>query len=259
MIDSHCHLADEVFAQDIEAIVRRARAAGLAGGLCILDAGNPEELERGTALQVLWPDVRFAIGVHPHQAGEWAGRADEASACVASRLEAFPGARAIGEIGLDHHYDFAPRAAQEEVLAAQARLAASRHLPVVVHARLAEARVLAILVAEGEGRLGGVFHCYTGDKATARALVDAGFYLGVGGIVTFPRAGDLRDVIGAVPLDRLLIETDSPFLAPVPHRGHRNEPAWVVRVAEVVAEVHRTSREEVAARTTANYSGLFRP
>lgn len=259
MIDSHCHLADDAFAADLEATVARARSAGVDGALCILDAGSPEELARSQSLAAIWPEVRFAVGVHPHQAGGWAGRAADAARSVAAALDAVPAARAIGEIGLDFHYDFSPREAQEEILAAQVRLAATRQLPVVVHARLAEARVLEIILSEGEGLVSGVFHCFTGDAATARAVVDAGFHVGVGGIVTFPRADELRAVIRGVPLDRLLVETDSPFLAPVPHRGKRNEPARVANVAEALAGLHQTTRDEIAARTTANFRGLFRP
>jgi len=259
MIDSHCHLADEVFAADLDAVVARARAAGLGGALCILDASSADEAKRAAALLGVWPDVRFAVGVHPHQAGPFGGRGSAAADAVSAAIDSQPATRAVGEIGLDFHYDFAPRAAQEEVLASQVGLAAARGLPVVVHARLAEARTLEIIGAEGQGRVRGVFHCFTGDADLARAVVDAGFLVGVGGIVTFPRAAELRDVIRQVPLDRVLIETDSPFLAPVPHRGQRNEPAWVARVAETLAGMHRVPEGEIIERTSANFRGLFHP
>ena len=259
MIDSHCHLADEVFAVDLDAVVARARAAGLVGALCILDASSADELRRAESLLAGWPEVRFAVGIHPHQAGPWEGRAPAAADAVAEVLDRLRASRAVGEIGLDFHYDFASRAAQEAVLSAQVRMAAARQLPVVVHARLAEARTLEIVASEGQGRVRGVFHCFTGDAGMARAVVDAGFHVGVGGILTFPRASEHREVIRAVPLDRLLLETDSPFLAPVPHRGKRNEPAWVTHVADAVARTHATTPGEIAERTTANYRALFRP
>lgn len=255
LIDSHCHLADEAFADDAEAVIARAGAAGLSGALCILDASTGDELRRARELRAWWPDLRVAVGVHPHQAGRFAGDAGGAVEAVGRRLDEAGDAVAIGEVGLDYHYDFAPRDVQREVFEAQLALARGRSLPVIVHAREADADVVAVLRASGVER--GVFHCFTGDAAFARQALDLGFHVSLAGIVTFPRAEALREVARLVPEDRLLVETDSPYLAPVPHRGRRNEPAWVTRVAEVLAGVRATTPEAIADRTTGNFRALF--
>lgn len=259
MIDSHCHLADEVFAADLDEVVARARDAGLVHALCILAAGDAGEAAQAHRLRALWPAVRFAAGIHPHQAGTFEGREDEVERFVADALNAVDGTRAIGEIGLDYHYDFAPRAVQHEVFRRQVRLARARRLPVVIHTREAEDDTFSILHEEGGGDVRGIFHCFTGDAAMARRALDLDFHLSFAGIVTFPRAQTLRDVARDVPLNRLLTETDSPFLAPVPYRGKRNEPAWVTRVAQVVADARGESLAAVTAAVLANYEALIRP
>jgi len=258
MIDSHCHLADEVFVGDLDAVVARAQEAGVRAALCILDAGSDEEASRAQTVRAKWGSVRFAAGVHPHQAGRHAGNPAEAVAVVERAIEANGDVRALGEIGLDYHYDFAPRPVQQVVFSAQVELAATRGLPVIIHTREADADTLAILRSIPNVP-GGVFHCFTGDEALARAALDLGFHLSFSGIVSFPKAQALRDVAAFVPADRLLIETDSPYLAPVPHRGKRNEPAWVVRVCEVLASVRGTTAASLAGRTSENFVKLFRP
>jgi TatD DNase family protein len=255
MIDSHCHLADEVFAADLDAVVRRAQDAGVEAALCILDAGSPEELARASVAEAAWPAVRIAAGVHPHHAGRFAD-AEDAVRVVTSAIDARARLCAVGEIGLDYHYDFAPRAVQQAVFAAQVELAGARDLPIVIHTREADADTLAIL-REASKRPRGVFHCFTGDAALARAALDLGFHLSFSGIATFPKGQSLRDIAATAPGDRLLIETDSPYLAPPPHRGKRNEPAWVARVLDVLATVRGTSPEALAAQTTANFRALF--
>jgi TatD DNase family protein len=257
IIDSHCHLADEAFADDLEAVVARARAAGLERALVILEAGNAREAEQARRVAALWPAVRFAAGVHPHQARECSGRAADVLRLVGEQLDATPGACAVGEIGLDYHYDFSPRDVQQDVFRAQVQLAVDRDLPVVIHTREADEDTVAILREAGAGRLRGVLHCFTGTPALAAAGLDLGFYISLAGIVTFPRAQDLRDTARGVPLDRLLVETDSPFLAPVPHRGTRNEPARVCQVADALAALHAVAPDELARRTTANFHALF--
>jgi len=172
---------------------------------------------------------------------------------------ATPGARAIGEIGLDYQYDFSPRDVQEAVFRAQLRLARELDEPVVIHTREADEDTLRVLREEGEGAIRGVLHCFTGTQALADAGLALGFYISLAGIVTFPKAYELRDTARRVPLDRLLTETDSPFLAPVPHRGKRNEPAHVSRVVATLAELHAMSADDLAARTAANFHSLFRP
>jgi TatD DNase family protein len=259
MIDSHCHLADDAFVPDLEATVARAVAAGVTGALCIVDAANAVERSRAAALERLWEELRFGVGIHPHQAGPWAGRTEAALETVRTALADLPAARAVGETGLDFHYDFSPREVQGELFAAQVALALERDLPVVVHAREADDAALAVLKEAGQGRVRGVMHCFTGDRAFARRALDLGLHISLAGIVTFPKADALREVARFVPADRLLVETDSPYLAPVPHRGNRNEPAWVITVAARVAEARGLGVPELAAQITENYRGLFRP
>lgn len=259
MIDSHCHLAGEEFAGDLRAVVDRAAAAGVAGALVILGADDEGECERARSVEAAWPGVRFSIGVHPHAAGAFAGEPDRAARVVEQRLQHASAARGVGEIGLDYHYDFAPRDVQQAVFGVQIGLARRLRLPIVIHTREAEDDTFRILGEEGAGDTGGVFHCFTGDRATARRALDAGFHISLAGIVTFPKAEELREVARLVPIDRLLVETDSPFLAPVPHRGSRNEPARVVHVAETIAGVRGMRVEEVAAATHDNFVRLFKP
>lgn len=289
LVDSHCHLADDVFEADLEGVIERARAAGVGRALCILDASSPEEAARVPRLRSLWPDLRFSAGIHPHRAGQFAERLDDVSPTVRAALAgadarqapepglgaagdpatvtppASGGAstsaaapmRALGEIGLDYHYDFAPRDVQQEVFRRQVDLARGLALPVIIHTREADADTLAILREAGGGAVRGVFHCFTGDEALARAALDLGFYVSFSGIATFPRAEPLRVVARLVPADRRLVETDSPYLAPPPYRGKRNEPAWVARVAAIVAEAVGEPLPEFAAQTTKNFAALF--
>jgi TatD DNase family protein len=259
VVDSHCHLADEAFRPDLEAVVTRARAAGLQHALCILSAGDEAEAAQADRLELLWPDVRFGIGVHPHNAAAFSGKLGELAEAVESELGARTRARALGEIGLDYHYDFSPRSVQRDVFATQLGLARGRGLPVIIHTREADADTLDVLRVEGGGDVRGVFHCFTGSADLAREALNLGFYVSLAGIVTFPKAAALRETAKLVPDDRLLIETDSPFLAPVPHRGTRNEPAHVARVAEVLAEVRGVTAAELIETTDRNFSALFAP
>jgi TatD DNase family protein len=259
VIDSHCHLADETFRDDLEAVVARSKEAGLERVLVILEAGNASEAAQAARVEALWPEARFAVGVHPHAAHEYAGDPSRAAAIVREQIGRMPAARAVGEIGLDYHYDYSPRDVQQEVFRAQVRLARELDLPVVIHTREADADTIAILHAEGERAIRGVVHCFSGTAALARAGLDLGFYISLAGIVTFPKAGDLRETAKGVPLDRLLVETDSPFLAPVPFRGKRNEPEHVRQVVELLAALHGIPREDLSRRTSANFHALFRP
>jgi TatD DNase family protein len=257
MIDSHCHLAGEEFAADLDAVIDRARNAGVSGALCILAAGDDAESAAAARLRKMWPPVKFSVGVHPHVAGKVAG-ADEAAAIVRRGVEA-EHAVAIGEIGLDYHYDFSPRDVQRHVFEAQVALALDLDLPVIIHTREATDDTFDVLKGTGAGRVRGVFHCFTGDVAMARRALDIGFYVSLSGIVTFPRAEELRRVAAMVPDDRLLIETDSPYLAPVPHRGKRNEPAFVTRVAEAIGAVRGVDPAAVANATTRNFAAFLGP
>ncbi len=257
MIDSHCHLADEAFADDLEAVIARARAAGLNGALCILSAGDEKESAAAARVRGLWPEVRFSVGIHPHKAGEFAGRLDQAGASVRKGV-VLEGARAIGEIGLDYHYDFSPRDVQQAVFRTQVRLAVELALPVVIHTREATDDTFGILREAGP-LLRGVFHCFTGDTDMARTALDLGFYVSLAGIVSFPRAEGLRDVAKLVPAERLLIETDAPYLAPVPHRGKRNEPAFVTHVAERVAAIRGVPVADLGDQVGRNFAALLLP
>jgi TatD DNase family protein len=260
MVDSHCHLADDAFASDLVAVVERAKAAGVNAALCIIDAASSVEVERAKRLAERWPSVRFGVGVHPHQAGQFADRLDAVDTTVTDAIARIPGARALGEIGLDNHYDFAPRDVQREVFGRQVRLARARDWPVVIHTREAEGETIAILREEGQGEIRGVFHCFTGDAAAAERALDLGFHVSFAGIVTFPKAESLRDAAKIVPADRLLAETDSPYLTPVPFRHiKRNEPARVTLVAAKLAEVRGETPEQVAGHVTRAFQALFRP
>jgi TatD DNase family protein len=240
-------------------VVARAQAAGVTRAFVIIAAEDRAERARAATVAAAWGDVRFSIGVHPHQAGQFGADPGDAARTTRAAIDAEPMARAIGEIGLDYHYDFSPREVQRAVFREQLQLAQALTLPVVIHTREAEDDTFQILGEQRAGDVGGVFHCFTGDRAMATRALDAGFHISLAGIVTFPRALELKEVARLVPIDRLLVETDSPFLAPVPHRGTRNEPAHVVRVAEVVAELRGTSVEAIAEATSKNFTRLFVP
>jgi TatD DNase family protein len=256
VIDSHCHIAGEEFVADLDAVAARAAGAGVTQALCILEAEDEQERARAATVARAWPAVRFATGVHPHHAGKFAGNVTGLVGTVRDALDR-TGAVAVGEIGLDYHYDFSPRDVQQEMFRAQIRLALDRNLPIIIHTREAAGDTFRILREEGGGRVRGVFHCFTGDVAMAEAALEIGFYLSYAGIVTFPKAGDLREAAKITPLDRLLSETDAPYLAPVPYRGKRNEPAYVVRVVETLADLHGIPTVEMAAHIEQNFNRLF--
>jgi TatD DNase family protein len=259
MTDSHCHIAGEEFIGDLNAVVERAKAAGVSRALVILAAEDDAEIARAGGVLSLWPECRFAVGVHPHHAHLFATDPASAAALVQRRLDELPMVRAIGEIGLDYHYDSSPRDVQHAVFRAQLQLARRRALPVVIHTREAEADTLSILNEEGGADLRGVFHCFSGDLEAANRALATGFYLSLPGILTFPKAGPLRDAARMVPGERLLVETDSPYLAPIPFRGKRNEPAYVARVVDQLAAARGTSADEISAATDRNFDALFRP
>jgi TatD DNase family protein len=256
MIDSHCHLAGREFDPDLPEVVSRARAAGVEGALCILTEEDAAEDEGAARLRGAWPGVRFAAGIHPHNAGRHSADVAGGVAALEARLRQH-GAVALGEIGLDYHYDLSPRDVQQEVFRSQIALARRLRLPVIIHTREATADTLAILRADGAGDLTGVFHCFTGDDATAGVAVELGFYLSFAGIVTFPKAEALRETARRTPVERLLVETDAPYLAPAPFRGKRNEPAYVARIVERLADIRGVPPDELARQTTANFERLF--
>jgi TatD DNase family protein len=259
MIDSHCHLADEIFTADLPEVITRTRSAGFERVMVILEGGNDREEQQAARVHALWPDVRVAVGVHPHQAHQYNGNALGAVAVVREQVTRTPYARAVGEIGLDYHYDYSPRATQQAVFEAQLQLARELNLPVVIHTREADADTIELLRSAGGGEVTGVLHCFTGTAELAHAALELGFYISLAGILTFPKSQELRDVARQVPLDRLLLETDSPFLSPAPHRGARNEPARMVHTAQTLAALKEITVAELDRVTTANFHALFRP
>jgi TatD DNase family protein len=245
--------------KDLPDVIGRAQAAGLTRALCILAADNPVEAERARELARIWTALRFGVGLHPHQAGQLSGRAADVVPLVRGVIAAIPEARALGEIGLDYHYDFAPKDVQQDVFRLQIRLARELDLPIIIHTREAEDDTLAILREESGGAVRGVMHCFTGTLRLAEEALALGMHISIAGIVTFPKGANVREVAAMVPADRLLYETDSPYLAPTPHRGKRNEPAWVVRVAEDLATLRRVPLDDLHRQTSANFGALFRP
>jgi TatD DNase family protein len=256
LVDSHCHVAEAEFDADRPDVLARAAANGVTTLVCVGATGAAEANAPAVALagQTSPVEIVATVGIHPHHART----ADEAAFALLERLARAPGVVALGETGLDFHYDFSPRDAQRAAFAHTVALARRLGLPLVVHVREAHAEAANLLRAEGVPDAGGVIHCFTGDRDDARRYLDLGLHVSVAGIVTFRNADRLRDAVRAVPADRLLVETDAPYLAPVPHRGHRNEPAWVRVVAEAVAAVRDVSFDALAAATTANARRLFR-
>ena len=269
-VDSHCHIDGPEYDADRDEVITRAREAGVATMLNV-GTGNPHSgaFERAVALADEHAEIYCAIGVHPHDAKLFDAVAKERlidlakhNACVV----------AWGEIGLDYHYDHSPRDVQREVFRRQLQIARSLELPVVVHSREADADTVSILREElsGMGVLpvshaqgapatsrAGVLHCFGGSLEMARQAIDLGFYISFAGNLTFKKADDLRDIACALPLGRLLVETDCPYLTPVPFRGKRNEPARVVETAKCLAELKGVSSEEVGRITSENFKRLF--
>jgi len=257
LVDSHCHLDFPQFAEERAAILDRARAAGVGHMLTI--CCRPSQIAETRAIAAAHDDISCAIGVHPHEAGR---EGDISRDALIELVAATPSAVAIGESGLDYHYDHAPRDAQQTSFRRHCHACRATGLPLVVHSREAEADTAAILRAEATAEAGahpltGVLHCFSGTEWLAREGLDLGFYVSFSGIVTFKNSHALRDVARAVPLDRLLVETDAPYLAPVPHRGRRNEPAFVTHTAEILASVKGVTLAELTRRTTANFYRLF--
>ena len=257
LVDSHCHIAGPEFVEDLDHVISRAREAGVGRAFVILAADDEPELQQANEVSARWGDVRFSIGVHPHAAGKFASDPEEAARQVGRALDAQPLSRAIGEIGLDYHYDLAPRDVQQQVFREQIRLAGRLKLPIVIHTREAEDDTFRILTEERASVIGGVFHCFTGDRSMARRALDIGFHVSLAGIVTFPRALELKEVARMVPLDRLLVETDSPFLAPQRLRGTDNAPENVVITLAELASVRDEPLELLADATVSNAEAAF--
>jgi TatD DNase family protein len=250
LVDSHCHLDDQQFAPDREAVIDRAQAAGVQCLLAIGTGDGPADLATGIRLADRYPFFYATVGVHPHDAA----KATPETFDRLRDLLSHPKVLALGEIGLDYHYDFSPRETQCAVFIRQLELARDAARPIVIHTREAWADTMLILREHYAG--GGIFHCFTGGPAEAREALDFGFHLSFGGVLTFPKAEAVREAARLAPLDRLLIETDAPYLAPVPHRGKRNEPAFVVETARKLAALRAIPLEELAEETTRNFERL---
>jgi TatD DNase family protein len=254
LIDSHCHLEEGRFAADRGAVIARAQAAGVMRMITIGASDGIEANHEAVGLAAAHAGVFATVGIHPHAARIVAPAVIEEIA----RLASAPKVVGIGETGLDYYYDHSPRPLQQEAFRQFIRLARQLRLPVVVHLRDAYDDALIILREEHAAEVGGVIHCFSGDRPFARACLDLDLDISFSGIVTFKNAGELRAVARMVPADRFLVETDAPFLAPVPQRGKRNEPAFVVFTAAAVAAVRGESIESVAQRTRANTERRFR-
>ena len=252
LVDSHCHLDDPKFDGDREETIERALAAGVTRMVAVGTGNGPPDLEVGIRLAEARPYMYATVGIHPHDAA----KATPDAFARLKDLAAHPKAIAIGEIGLDYHYDFSPRETQRAVFARQLEIAAESGKPVVIHTREAWEDTLALLRSVFTAPLAGIMHCFTGDEARAGEALDLGFHLSFGGVLTFPKADAVRRAARITPEDRLLVETDSPYLAPVPHRGKRNEPAFVTEVARRLAAERGRSAEEIAAATTRNFARL---
>jgi TatD DNase family protein len=256
LVDSHCHVAEPEFDSDRAAVLARAAAAGVTTIVCVGATGPVASNAPAVALAGTHDGVEVvvAVGIHPHHAAS----ADEPSFAALEAFARRPGVVAVGETGLDFHYDHSPHPAQLAAFARTVALARRLGLPLVVHVREAHTEAADLLAAEEAREVGGVIHCFTGNATDARRYLDLGFHISVAGIVTFKNADTLREAVRLVPPDRLLIETDSPYLAPVPHRGRRNEPAHVQLVAQAVAKTRGEPAEAVAGTTTTNARRLFR-
>ncbi len=255
LIDSHAHLDFEDFQGDVEGVVARAAAVGVDRIVVVGLWRSPGNFGNALDLARSRPAVFAATaGIHPHECA----RVPEADWEESTRLAGDPSVVGVGETGLDYHYDLSPREVQRESFRRSIRIARAVGKPVVVHVREADQDCAAILREEGLPDAGGVIHCFTGDWAAARTYLDLGLHVSVAGIVTFKAAEEIREAVRRIPRDRLLVETDSPFLAPVPFRGKRNEPAHVVHVAAKVAELWGVTAGEVAEITTGNVKRLFR-
>lgn len=259
-VDSHAHLEGERFDTDREQVVARARDAGIEAIVAIGSGTGPGSLDCAIRLADTYELMYATIGIHPHEA-RLAGESDFQEL---EQLAKRPKVIAVGEIGLDYYYDHSPRDAQQIVFLRQMELAKAAKLPIVIHCRPSEASENAwddcLGLVEKEWApcgLGGILHCFTGTLAHARKALDLGFIISFAGNVTFPKAQAIRNAAKEVPLDRMLIETDSPFLAPVPNRGKRNEPAFVKETARQIGDLRGLSAEEIGAQTTRNFYKFF--
>jgi TatD DNase family protein len=254
LIDSHCHLDSEEFQADREAVIARALEAGVTRMLAIGTGTGPPDLEAGVRLAEKYPCFLATVGVHPHDA-------DKANAETFHRLIDLlkhPKVAALGEIGLDYYRNHSPREVQQAVFIEQMQIAAACMKPIVIHTREAWDDTFDLLERHwAPYGLGGIMHCFSGNPPHARRALELGFCLSFGGILTYPKNLEVRQAAAEAPIEKLLLETDAPYLPPVPHRGKRNEPAWMVHSARQLAELRGVSFEEIARATSQNFDRLF--
>jgi TatD DNase family protein len=256
LVDSHCHLDDPQFESDRQAVLERALAAGVTALLAVGTGDGPPDLEAGIRQAEARDFVWATVGVHPHDAR----KAGPETWRRLEELLAHPKVVAVGEIGLDYHYDNSPRDQQRAVFIEQLRMAAAARKPVVIHTREAWEDTWRLLAEHWAPRgHGAIMHCFSGGPEEARRALDMGFHLAFGGVVTYPKADRVRQAARMTPLDRLLVETDAPYLAPAPLRGKRNEPAFIVETARRLAELKGVTLEALAQATTHNFRGLCLP
>lgn len=260
-VDSHAHLDGKQFDPDREQVIARAREAGLQAIVAIGNGDGPAQVDCGIRLAEKYDFMYATLGIHPHEAR----LADEAAYQNMERLARHAKVIAWGEIGLDYFYDHSPRDVQKEVFTRQMELAGAAKLPIVIHCRPSEGSedawedCLSLMREHWAcNGLGGILHCFTGTWPQAKAALDMGFMISFAGNLTFPKAQQIRDAALEVPLDRMLIETDSPYLAPVPHRGKRNEPAFVRNTAQKLAQLRGLTEEEIGSQTTRNFFDFFK-
>jgi len=253
LFDTHCHLDAEYFPEGPAAVLERARAAGVGAFACV-GVGSLAQTQNAAALAEQFPNVVATAGIHPHDAST----ADAALEAELEALASRPRVVAVGEVGLDYHYDHSPRDVQRGVFARAIALARRVKKPLVIHTRSAAADTLDVLEAEAARDVGGIIHCFSEDRAFAERALELGFYLSFSGILTFKNARAVHEVAAWAPEDRLLVETDSPYLAPVPLRGKTCEPAYVTHTAARLAELRETPLDRIQAVTTENALRLFR-
>lgn len=253
LIDSHCHLDFEDFGTEVPEVIARAHAAGVGGMITICTHASKFAQVAAVADKFAAQNVWCSVGIHPHHAGD---AAEQVSAADIMALSKHPRVVGIGECGLDYYYNHSVADAQIKSFEMQIEAALAEDLPVIIHSREADDDTIRILKAAGP-KLRGVMHCFSGTRRLAEAALEIGFYISLSGILTFNKSQDLRDIARDVPLDKLLVETDSPYLAPVPLRGKRNEPAYTAHTAAKLAEIKGLPVEQMGEITSANFFTLF--
>jgi len=253
LIDSHAHIQGKEYDKEVEAVIERARGVGVEKIIAVGGAGDMSSNTDAIALADSFHAVYATVGMHPHDAKDVGIEELE----TLRGLTTHPKVVAVGETGLDYYYNHSSHELQEQVFSSFIHMACETGLPIVVHERDAAEKAAELLRQEGNGKLCGVIHCFTGNYQAARAYLDLGFYLSFTGIITFKNAEPLRAVVRQIPLDRILVETDAPYLAPVPYRGKENESSYLIHIAQKVADLHAMSIEQVAEITTANSKRIF--